>query len=225
MWARRCRGISRGCATDSPRRATAAPCSSCSRMAGRCPSPRRCGWRGGRGWAGRAGGGGRGGPAGGVAASRYCARLLGTDDLIPFDRGGTSTAISLVVGGRAQVAADRGVAGHRVALPSLDIVSLGAGGGSTAWVGAGGAPPGGPWPPRPAGRGPARGAAAAGVHAVVNPRMAEGIRLVSVRRGVDPRRFALLAFGGAAGGAATGGARPPRNRGGGGVRERGAHLP
>ena len=78
------------------------------------------------------------GPAGGVAGSRYCARLLGTDDLIPFDMGGTSTDISLVVGGRAPLAADRGVAGHRVALPSLDIVSLGAGGGSVAWVDAGG---------------------------------------------------------------------------------------
>jgi N-methylhydantoinase A len=42
-------------------------------------------------------------------------------------------------------------------------------------------------------------AAADGIHQVVNTRMAEGIRLVSVRRGVDPRRFALLAFGGAAG--------------------------
>jgi N-methylhydantoinase A len=41
--------------------------------------------------------------------------------------------------------------------------------------------------------------AAWGVHEVVNTRMAEGVRLVSVRRGVDPRRFALLAFGGAAG--------------------------
>jgi N-methylhydantoinase A len=41
--------------------------------------------------------------------------------------------------------------------------------------------------------------AADGIHQVVNTRMAEGIRLVSVRRGVDPRRFALLAFGGAAG--------------------------
>ena len=41
--------------------------------------------------------------------------------------------------------------------------------------------------------------AAEGIHRVVNTRMAEGIRLVSVRRGVDPRRFALLAFGGAAG--------------------------
>jgi N-methylhydantoinase A len=44
-----------------------------------------------------------------------------------------------------------------------------------------------------------RVAAAAGIQRVINTRMAEGIRLVSVRRGVDPRRFALLAFGGAAG--------------------------
>ena len=42
-------------------------------------------------------------------------------------------------------------------------------------------------------------AAAEGMHRVVNTNMAEGIRLVSVRRGVDPRRFALLSFGGAAG--------------------------
>ena len=42
-------------------------------------------------------------------------------------------------------------------------------------------------------------AAAEGIHRIVNTRMAEGIRLVSVRRGVDPRRFALLSFGGAAG--------------------------
>src|SRR6185436_824488 len=42
-------------------------------------------------------------------------------------------------------------------------------------------------------------AAARGIHRVVNTTMAEGVRLVSVRRGVDPRRFALFAFGGAAG--------------------------
>jgi N-methylhydantoinase A len=198
------------------------------------------------------------GPAGGVAGSRYCARLLDTPDLIPFDMGGTSTDISLVVGGRAQLAADRGVAGHRVALPSLDIVSLGAGGGSIAWVDPGGILQVGPQSagaePGPAcygkggraatvtdanlvlgyldpgnflggrtrldaaaaagalddlaGRlGTDRVTAAAGVHAVVNTRMAEGIRLVSVRRGVDPRRFALLAFGGAAGLHATAVAR------------------
>ena len=40
--------------------------------------------------------------------------------------------------------------------------------------------------------------AAEGIHRVINTHMAEGIRLVSVRRGVDPRRFAILAFGGAA---------------------------
>src|SRR5947209_6244506 len=42
-------------------------------------------------------------------------------------------------------------------------------------------------------------AAARGIHRVINTTMAEGVRLVSVRRGVDPRRFALFAFGGAAG--------------------------
>jgi N-methylhydantoinase A len=190
------------------------------------------------------------GPAGGVAASRYCARLLGLGNLIPFDMGGTSTDISLVVEGEAALAVDRTVAGHRVALPSLDIVSIGAGGGSIAWVDAGGilqvgarsagADPGPACygrggaevtvtdanlvlgyldPARflggetPLDRAPAeraldalarrlgldRGRAALGVHQVVNTRMAEGVRLVSVRRGVDPRRFALLAFGGAAG--------------------------
>lgn len=190
------------------------------------------------------------GPAGGVAGSRYCARLLGEGNLIPFDMGGTSTDISLIVGGRTQLAADRGVAGHRVALPSLDIVSLGAGGGSIAWVDGGGILQVGPRSagaePGPAcyGKGGAdatvtdanlvlgyldagnflggrrplhaaaaeravdavagtlgtdRMAAADGIHRVVNTRMAEGIRLVSVRRGVDPRRFSLLAFGGAAG--------------------------
>ena len=41
--------------------------------------------------------------------------------------------------------------------------------------------------------------AALGIHRVVNTTMAEGVRLVSVRRGIDPRRFTLLAFGGAAG--------------------------
>src|SRR5262249_62236950 len=41
--------------------------------------------------------------------------------------------------------------------------------------------------------------AASGIHRVVNTTMAEGVRLVSVRPGVDPRHFALLAFGGASG--------------------------
>lgn len=41
--------------------------------------------------------------------------------------------------------------------------------------------------------------AAYGIHQVVNTRIADGIRLISIRRGIDPRRFCLLSFGGAAG--------------------------
>lgn len=189
------------------------------------------------------------GPAGGVAGSCHAATLMGHGDLIPFDMGGTSTDISLVVGGAAAIASDRRLAGQRVALQSLDIASIGAGGGSIARVDAGGVLHVGPESagaqPGPAcyGRGGTeatvtdsnlvlgfldpdnflggrakldrgaaeaavdrvaetlgvdRMAAAEGIHRIINTRMAEGIRLVSVRRGVDPRRFAILSFGGAA---------------------------
>src|SRR5947208_11092118 len=78
------------------------------------------------------------GPAGGVAGTVYAARLLGEPNLIPFDMGGTSTDISLVVDGAATLAINRRVGGHRIALNSLDIASIGAGGGSIARVDAGG---------------------------------------------------------------------------------------
>ena len=71
------------------------------------------------------------GPAGGVAGSRYATQLLGTSNLIPFDMGGTSTDISPDRRWRTGAGqSDRGIGGHRLALHSLDIVSLGAGGGS-----------------------------------------------------------------------------------------------
>jgi N-methylhydantoinase A len=190
------------------------------------------------------------GPAGGVAGSVYAARLLDEGNLIPFDMGGTSTDISLIVDGRPSLAASRRVAGQTIALSSLDIASIGAGGGSIARVDAGGILHVGPQSagavPGPACYGsggssatvtdanlvlgyldPAnflggrrsldrtaaesavddiaavlgidRVSAARGIHRVVNTTMAEGVRLVSVRRGVDPRRFALFAFGGASG--------------------------
>src|SRR5204862_5422461 len=78
------------------------------------------------------------GPAGGVAGSVYAARLAGEPNLIPFDMGGTSTDICLVVDGQAALVMDRRVAGHKIARPSLDIASIGAGGGSIARVDAGG---------------------------------------------------------------------------------------
>jgi N-methylhydantoinase A len=158
--------------------------------------------------------------------------------------------VALVSDGEAALGRGREVGGQRIALESLDIVTLGAGGGSLAHLDAGGLLRVGP---RSAGAVPgpacygaggtepavtdanlllgyldperflggrrrldhaaaeaavARLAArlgiepmtcAAGIHQLANVAMAEGIRVATVRRGVDPRGFTLLAFGGAAG--------------------------
>src|SRR5213082_3220724 len=56
------------------------------------------------------------GPAGGLAGSRYCARLLGGGDFITFDMGGTSTDIALLEGGEPPTTGDKVVGGHKVAL-------------------------------------------------------------------------------------------------------------
>ena len=190
------------------------------------------------------------GPAGGVAAGVALAQRGVGQNLITFDVGGTSTDIALVLEGEAALGRGRTVGGERIALESLDIVTLGAGGGSIGHVGAGGTLQVGP---RSAGAVPgpvAYGqggteptvtdanlvlgyldednflggaytldrdgalaafarlgesvgldalAAAEGVHRLANVRMADGIRLATVRRGVDPRHMTLLAFGGAAG--------------------------
>jgi N-methylhydantoinase A len=190
------------------------------------------------------------GPAGGVAAAVALARMGVAPNLIAFDMGGTSTDIALVRDGQPSLSGDKSVAGARIALPSLDIVTLGAGGGSIGRIDRAGLLAVGPdsagADPGPAcygqggnaatvtdanlvlgyldpanflgGRRRLDGAAArlvvgrlaealnlsvedaaAGVHRVVNTRMADAVRVATVRRGVDPRRFALLAFGGAAG--------------------------
>ena len=72
------------------------------------------------------------GPAGGVAAAVALAREGVARDLIAFDMGGTSTDIALVQDGHANLSDGRAVANARIALPALDIVTLGAGGGSIA---------------------------------------------------------------------------------------------
>jgi N-methylhydantoinase A len=190
------------------------------------------------------------GPAGGVAGGQACAETLREGSLITFDMGGTSTDIALLREGQAQLTGEKRVGVARIAIPGLDIHTLGAGGGSIARVHAGGILRVGPQSagadPGPAcyGRGGAEPTvtdanlvlgfldplnflggrmrldrqaadraigriasdlgvdaveAAEGIHRVVNTNMAEGIRIVSVRRGVDPRKFTLVAFGGAAG--------------------------
>jgi N-methylhydantoinase A len=79
------------------------------------------------------------GPAGGVVGAARIAELAGFGDAIAFDMGGTSTDVCLISGGAAERSAERTVAGLPVRLPSLDVHTVGAGGGSIAWVDAGGA--------------------------------------------------------------------------------------
>lgn len=191
------------------------------------------------------------GPAGGVSGAAIYGQLLGESKLIGFDMGGTSTDISLIEDGTPHLTTEQFEAGWKIAVPMIDIETLGAGGGSIASVDAGGILHVGPQSagarPGPAcyGKGGTQPTvtdanlllgyldpdnflggketldreraeqaiaehiatplnlspedAAHGMHRVVSTTMAEGIRLLSVKRGVDPREFAMLAFGGAAG--------------------------
>jgi N-methylhydantoinase A/oxoprolinase/acetone carboxylase beta subunit len=188
------------------------------------------------------------GPAGGAAAASLVAAATGIPDLLCFDMGGTSCDVCVVEQGRVRETAGREVAGRPLALPMVDIHTVGAGGGSIAWRDAGGALRVGP---RSAGADPgpacyghggteptvtdahvvlghldpdlplpgdltldagaARDAvarlaaelgldlesAAAGILQVADAEMVRALRVMTVERGVDPREFALLAFGGA----------------------------
>jgi len=189
------------------------------------------------------------GIAAGAIASQHIAALCGFENAIGFDMGGTSTDISLVSGGEARITNDWSVEyGYPIRFPSIEVLTIGAGGGSEAWIDEAGSLRNGPQSagadPGPAayGRGGgeptntdanlvlgrlgdalidgamtldadrARDAlrtrvaeplglevteAAEAVLAVANANMADAIRLISVRRGYDPREFALVCFGGA----------------------------
>jgi N-methylhydantoinase A len=180
------------------------------------------------------------GPAAGVVGANRVARLAGIENALAFDMGGTSTDLCAIVGGEASRSTERTVAGLPIRLPTLDIHTVGAGGGSLVWRDPGGALRVGPESagaePGPAcyGRGGERptvtdanlllgrlpdrlaggleldrtaaeralasvGADPADVVEVVNAEMFAALRVVSVERGLDPRDFALFAFGGAGG--------------------------
>ena len=79
------------------------------------------------------------GPAGGAVAAARAARLAGTSEAVGLDMGGTSCDVSLVLGGRVAVTGGREVGGRSLALPMVDVHTVGAGGGSIAWRDAGGA--------------------------------------------------------------------------------------
>ena len=79
------------------------------------------------------------GPAAGVVGAARVARLAGVEDAISLDMGGTSTDVCLIRGGEAGRAAEREVAGLPLRLPTVDLQTVGAGGGSILWCDEGGA--------------------------------------------------------------------------------------
>jgi N-methylhydantoinase A len=79
------------------------------------------------------------GPAAGAVGAARVASLAGFPDAIAFDMGGTSTDVCLVTDGRAERASERAVGGLPIRLPTVDIHTVGAGGGSIVWRDAGGA--------------------------------------------------------------------------------------
>ena len=79
------------------------------------------------------------GPAGGVVGAARIAELAGFADAVAFDMGGTSTDVCLIADGVAERSLERTIGGFPIRLPSVDVHTVGAGGGSIAWVDAGGA--------------------------------------------------------------------------------------
>jgi N-methylhydantoinase A len=79
------------------------------------------------------------GPAAGVVGAGLLARRTGFEDAIAFDMGGTSTDVCLLPGGRAARVSEREVGGLPIRLPSVDVHTVGAGGGSLVRRDAGGA--------------------------------------------------------------------------------------
>ncbi len=79
------------------------------------------------------------GPAAGVVGAARIAALAGVEDAIAFDMGGTSTDVCLIAGGRAERSTERAVGGLPIRLPTVDLHTVGAGGGSIVWRDAGGA--------------------------------------------------------------------------------------
>jgi len=79
------------------------------------------------------------GPAAGVLGAARLGSLAGHRDVISFDMGGTSTDVCLIRDGQAERAAERSVGGLPVRLPTVDLHTVGAGGGSIVWRDTGGA--------------------------------------------------------------------------------------
>ncbi len=189
------------------------------------------------------------GPAGGLVGASYLGRLAGRNRLLTFDMGGTSTDVALI-DGEPQLTSEGHIAQWPVAVSMVDMHTIGAGGGSIAWLDAGGMLHIGPRSagadPGPACYGNGGAAvtvtdanlvlgrlradaflggrmqldsnaayaamrqlaesmqcttqeAARGIVAVANEQMVQALRKISIERGVDPKDYTLVSFGGAGG--------------------------
>ena len=78
------------------------------------------------------------GPSTGVVGAQAIGRMAGFPDLITFDMGGTSTDVALLQSGEPRLASESIVHGYPIKAPTLDIHTVGAGGGSIAHVDSGG---------------------------------------------------------------------------------------
>ena len=187
------------------------------------------------------------GPVGGAMGGVALGEMLGRANLICVDMGGTSFDVSLVIDGEPDVTPETHLEGLPILMPVVNIHTVGAGGGSIAWLEQGGlrvGPQSAGASPGPAcyGRGGtdptvtdanlvlgrvdpawfaggqmdldleaartavaelggqlglAPDAMAEGICDVANAKMAQAIRTITVARGIEPRDFTLVAFGGA----------------------------
>jgi N-methylhydantoinase A len=189
------------------------------------------------------------GPTGGVVAAKHIARVLGLSSLVTFDMGGTSTDCATIRNGKETFTTDFEIEwGIPIQIPMIDVRTIGAGGGSIAWIDKGGMLQVGPESsrsfPGPAcyGHGgteptvtdanvvlgrihpdnflggkmkldlqAARTAmekiseplnltleqAALSIVRIANNSMQGALRSVLIERGLDPREFTLMGFGGA----------------------------
>ncbi len=187
------------------------------------------------------------GPAGGTMGGAALSEILGRPNLLCVDMGGTSFDMSLIVDGRPDTVQETDLEGLPLLMPIVKIHTIGAGGGSLAYVEAGGlrvGPESAGAQPGPAcyGRGGTRptvtdanvvlgrvdpehflggkmrldvdaahaameglaqelsiepGALAEGILDVINAKMAQAIRTITVEKGIAPSDFAIVAFGGA----------------------------
>lgn len=79
------------------------------------------------------------GPSGGVVGAQYLADLIGEPDVVTIDMGGTSSDMGVISGGKALTVDESRLDGWPILAPMIEILAIGAGGGSIAWMDSGGA--------------------------------------------------------------------------------------